>query len=136
MSSTVRAPYAHLGPGGDYAVEMNYAVRVFDTAGETIPAAGECGACLKGGQRTNHFGPVPLLDGLKRRVGSAEVFRIVSARPEHLPEADLAACGFPSAAAALDFAARIHSEEFARDGVLTVYHFRVLERITEPDAID
>jgi len=128
MSHTIRAPYARLGPGGDYAVEMNFAVRVYDDGGETIPPAGAFGASLKGGQRTNHFGPVPLLDGAKRHIGQAEVLRIVSAKPGDMPAEELARCGFASLQAALDFVQRVHGDEFARDGVLTVYHFRVLER--------
>ena len=108
-------------------MEMNFAIRVWDHEGETIPAAGGAGACLKGGQRTNHFGPVPLLDGRKNHVGRAEVFRIVSALPEEMPEEELARCGFGSRQAALDFVRRLHGEEFARDGVFTVFHFRVLE---------
>jgi hypothetical protein len=127
MSHTVRAPYARLGPGGDYAVEINFAVRVYDRDGETIPRPGALGACLKGGQRTNHFGPVPLLDGSKNPIGQAEVLRIVSARPGDMPIEELALCGFATQQAALDFVRRIHGEEFDRDGVFTVYHFRVLE---------
>jgi hypothetical protein len=128
MSHTVRAPYARLGPGGDYAVEMNFAVRVWDQEGEAIPPEGRTGACLKGGQRTNYFGAVPLLDGRKNLVGRAEVLRIISARPEDMPAEELVRCGFQSREAALDFVRRVHREEFERDGVFTVYHFRVLER--------
>lgn len=49
MSSTIKAPYAFLGEGGDYAIEVNFAIRIYDTKGETIPNVGEIGYTLKGG---------------------------------------------------------------------------------------
>ncbi|MBC8495330.1 hypothetical protein H8D36_04205 [archaeon] len=84
MSSTVRAPYENLGEGGDYHVEMNFAIRVYDNRGEVIPEIGALGASLKGGQRTNYHGSVPLLDGKKMLVGLAEIIAIISARPEYM----------------------------------------------------
>ena len=132
MSRTVRAPYGHVGPGGEYAVDMNFAVRVWDHEGEIIPPEGHTGASLKGGQRTNHLGAVPLLDGNHNRIGTAEVVRIVSARPEQMPGDDLMRCGFSSLDAALAFVRRVHPVEYERDGVLTVFHFRVLKLGTQP----
>jgi hypothetical protein len=127
MSSTVRAIYAHLGKGGDYPVEMNYAIRIY-TPKESIPDVGVLSATLKGGQRTNHHGIVPLLDGKKQIVGSAEVTEIVSARPEHMKLEHIIACGFGSMQEAVNYAKSEHEEEFARDGVLTVFYYKVAER--------
>lgn len=127
MSSTVRAPYIDLGPGGDYPIEMNYAIRIYTNPpqNEKIPNVGEEGATLKGGQRTNFHGLVPILDGDKKPVGWAEVTRIVSARPEFMPIEEVVACGFKDLSEAVDYVKREHGEEFERDGVMTVFHYRV-----------
>ena len=66
--------------------------------------------------------------GIGRHIGTAEVVRIVSARPEQMSADDLAQCGFPSLDAALAFVRRVHADEYDRDGVFTVFHFRVVER--------
>jgi hypothetical protein len=128
MSSTVRAPYIELGKGGDYPVEMNYAVRIYDNLGEKIPNVGEYGASLKGGQRTNFIGEVPLLDGSKEPVGKAEIVRIVSAKPENILESEVQQCGFKNIEEAIEYVAREHKEEFERDGVMTVFTYKVTER--------
>ena len=127
MSSTVRAPYIELGPGGDYPVEINYAVRIYTNPpqNEKIPNIGEESATLKGGQRTNFHGEVPILNGDKKQVGWAELTRIVSARPRYMPAEEIKACGFVSIDEAVEYAKREHGEEFERDGVLTVFHYRV-----------
>jgi hypothetical protein len=131
MSSTVFAPYSELGPGGDYPVEMNYAIRVYNTPpqNEMIPAVGQEAASLKGGQRTNYHGELPLLDGKKKKIGWAELTRIVTARPEHMPLEEVKACGFDTMEEAVAYAKSEHGDEFDRDGVLTVYHYHVV-RIT------
>lgn len=128
MSATVRAPYIDLGPGGDYPVELNYAVRIYTNPpqNETILKIGEEGATLKGGQRTNFHGLVPLLNGDKKAVGFAEILRIVSARPEHMPIDEVKTCGFETIEKAVEYVKREHGEEFDRDGVMTIYHYRVV----------
>jgi hypothetical protein len=127
MSSTVRAPYIELGKGGDYPVEINYAIRIYTNApqNEKIPNIGEESAILKGGQRTNFHGEVPILNGNKEQVGWAEITKIVSARPQFMPQEEIQVCGFTSTEEAVDYAKREHGEEFERDGVLTVFHYRV-----------
>ena len=127
MSSTVRAPYKELGPNGDYPVELNYAVRIYTNPpqNEKVPNIGEESASLKGGQRTNFFGDVPLLDGDKKQIGWAEVIKIVSARPEYMPIEEIKACGFDNMDEAVAYVKKEHGEEFDRDGVLTVFHFVV-----------
>ena len=127
MSQTVYAPFKQYGPGGDYPVEVNYAVRIYDNKGETIPKVGEISASLKGGQRTNHHGKVPILNGKMDTVGWAEIIKIISYRLEHADLADIKACGFDSVEAAVDYVKKEHAEEFARDGVLTVFYFKVVE---------
>lgn len=127
MSSTVIAPYAHLGEGGDYPIEVNFAVRVYDNKGEVIPPIGELGYSLKGGLRTNRIGIVPLLDGKKELVGKAEVIRLVAAKPENMDLDLIYKCGFDTLEAAVKYAQREHSEEFSRDGVITIYVYKVLE---------
>lgn len=129
MSSTLRAPYADLGPGGDYLIEANYGIRIYDDKGEIIPGVGEVGATLKGGLRTNYLGEVPLLDGAKNNVGKADVLMVISAKPENMNVEHLLACGFASTAKAVEYAKVYHGEEFARDGVLTVYYYAVKSRI-------
>ncbi len=126
MSSTVRAPYRDLGKGGDYPVEMNYAVRIYDDKGEKILRVGETGASLKGGQRTNYVGIVPLLNGKKERVGEAEILRIVSAKPGNITLKELKLCGFKTPKDAIDYVKRVHEEEFERDGVFTIFFFKVI----------
>jgi hypothetical protein len=128
MSSTIRAPYAELGPGGDYPVEVNYAVRIYNTPplNEKVPEVGEESASLKGGQRTNFHGPVPVLDGNKKEIGWAELTRIVSARPEFMPLSEVQACGFATMESAVEYAKREHGDEFDRDGVITVFHYKVI----------
>jgi len=128
MSSTIRAPYAFLGPNGDYPVEMNFAVRIYDTKGERIPEVGELSASLKGGQRTNHVGIVPLLDGKKERVGEAEIIKIVIAKPENMDLDLLKMCGFANLEEATEYVKREHGDEFERDGVMTVFVFQVTKR--------
>ncbi len=135
MSSTIRAPYKNLGEGGDYPIEMNYAIRIYDNLGEKIPKVGEISASLKGGQRTNHLGEVPLLDGNKNDIGVAEVIEIISACPKHMKLAHIKACGFDSVEKAVEYAKKEHSEEFERDGVLTVFYYKVKE-LHEPKAIN
>lgn len=127
MSSTVFAPYAFLGEGGDYPIEVNFAVRIYDNLGEIIPPVGQVSFSLKGGLRTNRLGIVPLLNGEKQQVGKAEVLKIVAAKPENIGMDLLEGCGFHSLAAAIEYVKREHGEEFARDGVMTVFVFRVTE---------
>lgn len=128
MSSTVYSPFAFLGEGGDYPIEINFAVRVYDNKGERIPSVGELGYSLKGGLRTNRVGVVPLLDGEKKEIGKVEVIKIVSAKPENMDKELLAGCGFDSIEKAKEYVEREHGEEFKRDGVMTVFVYRVLER--------
>lgn len=109
MSSTVRAPYLELGLGGDY------------------PVIGQEAASLKGGQRTNFHGEVPILDGDKKQVGWAEITKIVSARPKFMPLGEIEACGFTNIDEAIEYAKREHGEEYERDGVLTVFHYKVVK---------
>ncbi len=127
MSSTVRAPYEKLGPGGDYPIEINYAIRIYTNPpqNEKIPSVGEESATLKGGQRTNFHGEVPILNGDKKQVGWAELTKIISARPQYMPVEEIEACGFTSIDESIEYAKREHGEEFERDGVLTVFHYRV-----------
>ena len=127
MSSTVYAPYKELGPGGDYPVEINYAIRIYTNPpqNEKVPNVGEESATLKGGQRTNFHGNVPILDGDKKQIGWAEVTKIISARPQYMPIEEINSCGFNSINEAVDYAKKEHGEEFERDGVLTVFHYRV-----------
>jgi hypothetical protein len=127
MSSTVRAPCKKFGPNGDYPVEMNYAVRIYTNPpqNEKIPNVSEESVSLKGGQRTNFFGDVPLLDGNKEQIGWAEITKIVSARPEYMPVEEIKLCGFENIDEAVVYAKKEHGEEFDRDGVLTIFHFKV-----------
>ena len=127
MSSTVTAPYAFLGEGGDYKIEVNFAVRVYDDKGEKIPDVGEVGYTLKGGLRTNRVGIVPLLDGNKDEVGKAEVLKIVAAKPQNMDMELIKFCGFKTIEDAVDYVQTEHGEEFTRDGVMTVFVYRVTE---------
>jgi hypothetical protein len=129
MSSTVRAPYLELGIGGDYPVELNYAVRIYTNPpqNEIIPKIGVISASLKGGQRTNFHGEVPLLDGDKKEIGKAEILKIISARPEFMPLEDIKTCGFETIETAIDYVKREHGEEFERDQVMTVFYYRVVK---------
>lgn len=129
MSATVRAPYRNLGEGGDYPVEMNYAVRIYNTPpqNEKIPDIGIETGTLKGGQRTNFHGVVPLLDGKKENIGKAEILKIISARPEFMPLEEIKLCGFDTIEKAVEYAKKEHGEEFARDGVLTIYRYKILQ---------
>ncbi len=128
MSSTVIAPYKELGLGGDYPVELNYAVRIYTNPpqNEIIPKIGKESASLKGGQRTNFHGKVPLLNGDKKQIGLAEIIKIVSARPEYMPLNEVIGCGFETMEKAIEYAKREHGEEFERDGVLTVFHYKII----------
>lgn len=128
MSSIIKAPYKDFGPGGDYPVELNYAVRIYTDPpqNEIIPNVGQESVSLKGGQRTNFHGEVPILNGKKEQVGWAEIIRIVSARPQYLPIEEIKACGFKTIDEAVAYAKREHGEEFERDGVLTVFHYKVI----------
>ncbi len=128
MSSTVRAPYKFLGENGDYPVEMNFGIRIYDNKGEVIPEIGEIKATLKGGLRTNYIGVVPLLDGNKKVVGKAQVSMIVSAKPEEMPIEYIRDCGFETLEDAIKYVSNEHKEEFERDGVMTIYYFKVVER--------
>ena len=128
MSQTLRAPYAFLGPNGDYVIEANFGVRIYDNKGEEIPAVGELRATLKGGLRTNHVGIVPLLDGNKQNIGKAEVTKIIIAKPENMDLEHLQAAGFQNREEAIGYVSTEHKEEFERDGVMTVYYFKVVER--------
>jgi len=127
MSSTIRAPYLNLGPGGDYPVELNYAVRIYTNSpqNEIIPDVGQESASLKGGQRTNFHGEVPILDGDKNQVGWAEITKIISARPKFMPLEEVNSCGFMSMDEAVEYVKKEHGEEYERDGVLTVFHYKV-----------
>jgi len=129
MSQTLRAPYAFLGANGDYYIEANFGIRIYDNKGETIPEVGVLTATLKGGLRTNFIGNVPLLDGEKKSIGTAEVVQVICAKPENIDFADLQAAGFASREDAINYVATEHKEEFERDGVMTVYWFRVVERV-------
>ncbi len=130
MSSTVFAPYLDLGEGGDYPIEINFAIRVYDTIdkGEKIPDIGEVGYTLKGGLRTNRIGIVPLLDGVKDQVGKAEVLKVIAAKPQNMDIELINLCGFGTTEDAIDYVKSEHGEEFARDGVMTVYIYKVTER--------
>ncbi|MFA7301000.1 MAG: hypothetical protein WC069_01715 [Candidatus Shapirobacteria bacterium] len=129
MSSTVFAPYEKLGPNGNYPIEMNFGLR-FYPPNDPVPEVGHIGASLKGGQRTNFIGLVPILvsnadnTGLDV-VGQAEITRIQSARPENMPIEDIIACGFKTTDEAIIFVQEQHKDEFERDGVLTIYHYRI-----------
>ncbi len=129
MSATLQAPYKDLGPNGDYFIEANYGIRIYDNKGEVIPAIGEVKATLKGGLRTNHIGIVPLLDGEKKNIGKAEVIKVIIAKPENMDLTDLKAAGFNSKEEALQYVSTEHKEEFDRDGVMTIYYFKVTELI-------
>jgi len=128
MSSTVFAPYPQLGFGGNYPAEMNYGIRIYTNPpqNEIILGVGQKGATLKGGQRTNFHGLVPILDGNKNTVGQAEVLKIVTARPKYMLLQDIQACGFQTMDEAVAYVEREHGEEFTRDGVLTVYYYKVI----------
>ncbi len=128
MSATLTAPYKDLGPNGDYPIEANYGIRIYDNKGEIIPGIGETKATLKGGLRTNHIGIVPLLDGNKENIGNAEVIKIIIAKPENMELKDINACGFQSIDEAIAYVSTEHKEEFDRDGVMTVYYFKVIEK--------
>jgi hypothetical protein len=125
MSSTVNAPYAFLGKNGDYPVEMNFGIRIYDNKGEIIPQVGELKATLKGGLRVNHIGIVPLLDGAKENIGDAEVIQIISSKPENMPIEHIKACGFNNLEDAITYVSNEHKEEFERDGIITIYYFKV-----------
>lgn len=129
MSSTIKAPFKKFGKGGDYEIEMNYAIRIYTNSPfkEIIPPIGQESASLKGGQRTNFHGLVPLLDGDKKEIGQAKMIRIVSARPEFMPLEEIEKCGFKTIEEAIDYVKKIHNEEFKRDGVLTVFHYRIIK---------
>ena len=128
MSSTLQAPYAYLGPGGDYPIEANFGIRVYDNIGEVIPAVGKLGYTLKGGLRTNYIGNVPLMDGTKKVVGIAEVLCVIACKPENMDPLLLRACDFESLEDALTYVRAEHGEEFARDSVFTVYIYRTVSR--------
>jgi hypothetical protein len=127
MSTTIYAPFKEFGENGDYPIEVNFAVRIYDDKGERIPAIGEIAASLKGGQRTNHIGIVPLLNGNKKEVGKAAILKIISAKPQHISLEDLKLCGFNCLGQAIEYVEREHLAEFARDGVFTIFHFKVVE---------
>lgn len=129
MSSTVYAPYLELGEGGDYPIEINFAIRIYNTVekGEKIPDVGEIGYTLKGGLRTNRIGIVPLLDGVKDQVGKAEVLKVIAAKPENMDMELIKSCGFKTIEDAIEYVKSEHGEEFARDGVMTIYVYRVTE---------
>lgn len=128
MSAEVKAPCGDLGKGGDYSIEMNYGIRIYngEPLNEIVPQVGQESATLKGGQRTNFHGEVPILDNDKTTIGVAEVTRIVSARPQFMPIDEIKKCGFETIELAVKYAQEQHGEEFQRDGVLTVYHFKVV----------
>lgn len=128
MSATLQAPYKELGPNGDYFIEANYGVRIYDNKGEVIPDIGIVKATLKGGLRTNHVGIVPLLDGEKKNVGDAEVLKIIIAKPENMDLKDIQACGFNTLEDAIQYVSTEHADEFNRDGLMTIYYFRVISR--------
>ncbi len=127
MSSTFKAPYEWLGKGGDYQIEVNFAVRIYNKEpyNQKIPDVGELAASLKGGQRTNYHGHVPLLDGNKDIIGLAEIVEIVSARPKYMELEHIQNCGFPTLEKALDYVKK--DEEFERDGVMTVFYYKITE---------
>ncbi len=127
MSTTFQAPYRDLGEGGDYTIEVNFAIRIYDTKGEVIPAVGEVGYTLKGGLRTNRIGIVPLLDGKKDDVGKAEVLKVVAAKPQNMDMSLINACGFQTIEDAIDYVETEHGEEYARDGVFTIYIYKIIE---------
>lgn len=129
MSSTVYAPYLELGEGGDYPIEINFAIRIYNTVekGEKIPDIGEIGYTLKGGLRTNRIGIVPLLDGAKDQVGKAEVLKVIAAKPENMDMELIKSCGFKAIEDAIEYVKSEHGEEFARDGVMTIYIYKVTE---------
>lgn len=129
MSSTIEAPYKNLGPNGDYKIEMNYGLRFYPPE-DPVPEVGFLGASLKGGQRTNFIGLVPILVSNKEGngldvVGQAEITKIVSAKPENMAIEDIKACGFKTMKEAVDFVIEKHNDEYSRDGVLTVYFFKI-----------
>lgn len=128
MSSTVIAPWGYLGEGGDYPIEVNFAVRVYDDKGEVIPPVGEVGYSTKGGLRTNRIGIVPLLDGKKEEVGKVEVLQLIAAKPENIGMDLLRKCGFETVEEARQYVECEHGEEFGRDGVITIFVYKVLER--------
>lgn len=128
MSATLTAPYKELGPNGDYPIEANYGIRIYDNKGEVIPEVADLKATLKGGLRTNHVGVVPLLDGNKENIGKAEVVKIVIAKPENMSLEDINACGFDSIEKAIEYVSTEHKEEYERDGVMTIYYFKVVEK--------
>ena len=68
---------------------------------------------------------MPLLDGLKNEVGKAEVLKIVAARPENMDMDLIKSCGFKTIDEAIDYVKSEHGEEFVRDGVMTIYVYRV-----------
>lgn len=129
MSSTVLAPYAYLGEGGDYPIEINFAIRIYDTPekGEKIPDIGEISYTLKGGLRTNRLGIVPLFNGAKEIIGKAEVLKIIASKPENMSTKLLNSCGFKTIDNAIEYVKAEHGEEFARDGVMTIYIYKVVE---------
>jgi len=127
MPSTVTAPYAFLGEGGDYKIEVNFAVRIYDNKGEKIPNVGEVGYSIKGGLRTNRVGVVPLLDGNKDEVGKVEVLKIVASKPHNMDMELIKLCGFKTIEHAIDYVQTEHGEEFSRDGVMTVFVYKVTE---------
>jgi len=71
---------------------------------------------------------VTLLDGAKEVVGTAEVVKVISAKPEGIDLEDLKKCGFETAKKALEYVKAEHGEEFNRDGVFTIYFYRVVSR--------
>ena len=129
MSSTIKAPFKKFGKGGDYEIEMNYAIRIYTNPpfNEIIPKIGQEAASIKGGQRTNFHGLVPLLDGDKKEIGWAELTKTVSARVEFMPLKEFQDCGFDSPEQAVDYVKTLHNEEFKRDRVLTVFHYRIIK---------
>lgn len=129
MSSTMKAPYLHLGSNGDYPIEANFGVRVYDDKGERIPQIGALSYTLKGGLRTNHIGMVPLLNGKKEEVGKAEVLKIISATLENMDGDLILLCGFASKQGALDYVLREHREEYERDGVITIFVYKVISLV-------
>lgn len=69
----------------------------------------------------------PILNGDKKQVGWAEITKIVSARPKFMPLEEIEACGFTNIDEAIEYAKKEHSEEYERDGVLTVFHYKVVK---------
>lgn len=127
MSSTVFAPFSRFGEGGDYSVEISYAIRIYDNIGEKIPDIGQTAYTLKGGLRTNRIGIVPLLDGAKQQIGKAEVLKVIAAKPENMDLELIKSCGYSNIDEAIKYVKSEHGEEFARDGVMTIYVYRVTE---------